>query len=192
MPASNGVFQLYAQDPVFNEVDISFLSSLRITVLETPQAFSLIDARVVVYAPHYPIAGWSAQMRQGLAGCVIGNDVSAATSSGRVLSEKQLLELFAHVRSSGMKPEEPTDIEATDTGGKADTCEQRSKGSTLSEIPDLHAKDELQHFLQTHEAMRWPEPEGGMAEGAFNDMLIYWSRSRKNGEQDEGTRQSTV
>lgn len=65
----------YAQDPVFNDVDHAVLTSLDITVLETPSAFGLIDEHTFAYAPHYPIAYWPAQMRQGRVGPVLGNDV---------------------------------------------------------------------------------------------------------------------
>ncbi|OOF94712.1 hypothetical protein ASPCADRAFT_406579 [Aspergillus carbonarius ITEM 5010] len=43
--------QVYAQDPVFNELDTSLLASLDITVLETPLAFEKISSRTFLFCP---------------------------------------------------------------------------------------------------------------------------------------------
>ncbi|KAH0538696.1 hypothetical protein FGG08_004713 [Glutinoglossum americanum] len=43
---------IYAQDPVFNTLDISFLSSRSITVLTSPAALSHITSATFLFAPH--------------------------------------------------------------------------------------------------------------------------------------------
>lgn len=151
MPITKRVLKLYAQDPVFNKLDISFLSSLNIEVVTTPSAFTLIDIKAIVYAPHYPVACWSSEMRQGQAKCIIGNDVVAALASGRILGQKELLDVFARHGADGGEGEEEV-------------------------VPDLHAKEELEEFEKEHDSLKWPEPTVGVAEGTFNDMVIYWPR----------------
>jgi len=92
-------------------------------------------------------------MRQGRAHCIIGNDV---TNSGRILDEQALLALFSD-------NEQPN---SSITDGENDAAS----------IPDLHARVELEAFERNHECMRWPEPGAGVAEGAFNDTVLYWLR----------------
>ncbi len=72
------MISLYAQDPIFNDTDGAFLSTLEINVLGDPEAFSLADASAFVFAPHFPVAFWSANMRLGCAGLIIGNDIEQA------------------------------------------------------------------------------------------------------------------
>lgn len=68
--------ELFAQDPVFNSVDVALLRELGISVLPNPKAFARIDSTAFVFAPHYPIAAWSEEMRSGAASLIIGNHVS--------------------------------------------------------------------------------------------------------------------
>jgi len=177
----SSTLRLYAQDPVFNTLDISFLSSLHITVIPTPSAFPLIDKTTLVYAPHYPIACWPFQMRQGRAQCIIGNDVASALASGRILGEKDLRSLFS---------DDAEGTETKGTGTKGNEASSGSSGLTVASkeqdgvpldatldaagIPDLHAKTELEDFEKKMERVRWPEPGRGVAEGAFNDTYMYW------------------
>ncbi|PLN86382.1 hypothetical protein BDW42DRAFT_159152 [Aspergillus taichungensis] len=42
---------IYAQDPVFNALDKALLSSLNITVVESPRAFELVGPRTVLFCP---------------------------------------------------------------------------------------------------------------------------------------------
>ncbi|KZF24631.1 hypothetical protein L228DRAFT_266951 [Xylona heveae TC161] len=47
------ITKVYAQDPVFNHMDIEFLkNSCNITVLPDPEAFAKIDSSTFLYAPH--------------------------------------------------------------------------------------------------------------------------------------------
>jgi len=73
---SAGIIQTFAQDPVFNSLDEALLVDLAIAVLQDPHAFEEIDESAFVFAPHYPIAGWSAEMRNGDVPLLIGNHVS--------------------------------------------------------------------------------------------------------------------
>jgi len=66
----------FAQDPIFNTLDTSLLASLNISTLDNPTAFAQIDDSTLVFAPHYPIAAWSAEMRRGVPRLLIGNHVS--------------------------------------------------------------------------------------------------------------------
>jgi len=66
----------FAQDPIFNTLDTSLLTSLNISTLDNPTAFAQIDDSTLVFAPHYPIAAWSAEMRRGVPRLLIGNHVS--------------------------------------------------------------------------------------------------------------------
>jgi SRR1 len=50
--ASTADIPIYAQDPVFNTLDVSFLSSHLITVLPTPTALSHLTATTFLFAPH--------------------------------------------------------------------------------------------------------------------------------------------
>lgn len=168
-PSKSSTLKLYAQDPVFNTLDTSFLSSLQITVIPTPSAFPLIDKDALVYAPHYPIACWPTQMRQGLTKCIIGNDVATALANGRILGEKNLLSLFS---------EDAKGTEASNGSSELTVPLKGQDGAPLNAagIPDLHAKTELEDFKTQMERVTWPEPGGGFAEGAFNDTFVYWMR----------------
>jgi hypothetical protein len=98
-------------------------------------------------------------MRQGKAACIIGNDVSAALNSGRILGAAELEKLFAEFSSSGEAEKARSDAEEREDEG---------------EIPDLRARDELEAFVSRHEFERWLDVGGGVAEGAFNDTFAYW------------------
>jgi hypothetical protein len=151
--------KLYIQDPVLNDVDISFLSSLNIQVLPSPKAFSLIDTHTIVYAPHYQVRGWPMQMRQGHARCVIGNDVKSVFNDDWMVDKARKRRWFEDL---------------------LETHEQAA-ARTVQIIPDLDAVDELRDFVKTHEAIRMPTPEGDVARSAFNDTFVYW----KPDEEDE-------
>ncbi|KAL1991780.1 hypothetical protein VTN49DRAFT_5088 [Thermomyces lanuginosus] len=43
--------EVYAQDPVFNELDVQLLSSLDIAVVSHPAGFEMVDNRTFLYAP---------------------------------------------------------------------------------------------------------------------------------------------
>ena len=77
-PTSAPALLLYAQDPVFNETDATFLASLHVTVLGSPAAFDEIDGATLVFAPHFPVAAWNGAMRRGEAAWVVGNTVERA------------------------------------------------------------------------------------------------------------------
>jgi len=145
---------------VLNEVDISFLSSLHIQVLPSPEVFSLIDSHaLIVYAPHYQVRGWPAQMRQSHAGCIIGNDVKPVLNDDWMVDKARKRRWFEDLLETHKKA----------TAGIVHT------------IPDLDAVDELRNFVKTHEAVRMPTPEGDVARSAFNDTFVYW----KPDEEDE-------
>ncbi|KAI4175922.1 MAG: hypothetical protein LQ348_006083 [Seirophora lacunosa] len=46
---------LYAQDPVFNDLDNAFLEHLGYTVVSDPRAFDLITASTMLFAPHLEV-----------------------------------------------------------------------------------------------------------------------------------------
>ncbi|KAI9726911.1 MAG: hypothetical protein M1828_000259 [Chrysothrix sp. TS-e1954] len=50
--------QIYAQEPIFNARDKTFLESLGVKVLEDPTAFDMIDDTTFVYGPHFPLWAW--------------------------------------------------------------------------------------------------------------------------------------
>ncbi|KAL9056268.1 MAG: hypothetical protein Q9162_003059 [Coniocarpon cinnabarinum] len=60
-----GKIQVYAQDPIFNETDIAFLSQLGINVLKDPEAWKIIDQETLVFAPHFPLANAEASLYFG-------------------------------------------------------------------------------------------------------------------------------
>ncbi|EHA23979.1 hypothetical protein CBS63078_8417 [Aspergillus niger] len=49
--SSSPTIKTYAQDPVFNTLDTSLLSSLDITVLESPHAFEKVTSRTFLFCP---------------------------------------------------------------------------------------------------------------------------------------------
>ncbi|GKZ66778.1 hypothetical protein AnigIFM60653_003182 [Aspergillus niger] len=49
--SSSRTIKTYAQDPVFNTLDTSLLSSLDITVLESPHAFEKVTSRTFLFCP---------------------------------------------------------------------------------------------------------------------------------------------
>lgn len=151
--------KLYIQDPVLNKVDISFLSSLDIQVLPSPDVFSLIDSHALVYAPHYQVRGWPAQMRQSHARCIIGNDVKP------VLIDDWMVDIARKRKWFG---------DLLETYNKA-------TAGIVHTIPDLDAADELRNFVKIHEAVCMPTPMGDVARSAFNDTFVYW----KPDEEDE-------
>ena len=51
-PSRDSPMTLFAQDPIFNALDIDFLSSLDVTTVESPDAFDMIAESTFVYAPH--------------------------------------------------------------------------------------------------------------------------------------------
>ena len=50
--ASTSNIPVYAQDPVFNTLDTSFLSSRLITVVPTPTALTHLASTTFLFAPH--------------------------------------------------------------------------------------------------------------------------------------------
>lgn len=49
---NGGPAKVYAQDPLFTELDVAFLASLEIVVVEAPAATALVTPSTFVYAPH--------------------------------------------------------------------------------------------------------------------------------------------
>ncbi|CRG87720.1 hypothetical protein PISL3812_04740 [Talaromyces islandicus] len=49
--SQTGEAEIIAQDPIFNTLDTQLLSSLGITVVPTPQAFSRVSAQTLLFAP---------------------------------------------------------------------------------------------------------------------------------------------
>jgi len=127
---------------------------------------------------------------------VIGNDVAAALAGGRILSTLELLPLFREdedghggdserVERTALQHDDDDSEEEQGEGEEEKEDEDKAKEekeklkarrANMHKIPDLHAKPELEEFIKKHEYMRWPEPGGGgVAEGAFNDMVVYWA-----------------
>jgi hypothetical protein len=97
-------------------------------------------------------------MRLGNVSCIIGNDVNSALSNNRILDAAEISRLFSSLSEEG--------------SAKSNAGREHEDVFT-GEIPDLHAKSELQAFVEGHVSERWPAMHG-MAEGAFNDTFAYW------------------
>ncbi|KAI5279883.1 hypothetical protein KEM54_003984 [Ascosphaera aggregata] len=102
-PASSNPIKCYAQDPVFNELDIKLLESLGITVL-TDTAFTLVDRTTFLYAP----GAERAQLALLLEKCpplFFGgplSDLSSVTSSVERAAEAKAIDTYA-AKSSAMR-----------------------------------------------------------------------------------------
>jgi len=148
---------LYVQDPVLNEVDIAFLSSLNVQAMSNMRAFSLIDSHAMVYAPHYQVRGWPEEMRRGEARCIIGNDVKPVLDDEWMVDKARKRRWFEDLLGT----------------------HKQATARTVQIIPDLDAIDELRDFVEKHEAIRLPRPVGDVARSAFNDTFVYWKTDQE-------------
>ncbi|KAI9812316.1 MAG: hypothetical protein M1827_004765 [Pycnora praestabilis] len=102
------ISSIYAQDPVFNDLDKELLGSLNITVIEDPQVFSRIDQSTFVYAPHCE----RSFLLPGLAGknpaLMVGNDmahmITGSLSSSLTAAELQIGRDFVQDRTTTAFP----------------------------------------------------------------------------------------
>jgi hypothetical protein len=57
-------FRLYAQEPIFNEVDKAFLQSIDICVVDDPDAWNLVGKDTLAFGIHMPwMISWSLMIR---------------------------------------------------------------------------------------------------------------------------------
>ncbi|KAL9089017.1 MAG: hypothetical protein Q9159_002735 [Coniocarpon cinnabarinum] len=114
-----GKIQVYAQDPIFNETDIAFLSQLGINVLKDPEAWKIIDQETLVFAPHFPLANAEASLYFGTPSAKMSDpqintpnpaaEIPSPPTSQERLSEGRQSDVAAEIQGQDLDLHERTD-----------------------------------------------------------------------------------
>lgn len=148
--ANGEVLQIYAQEPVYNSFDKAFLKYMGIKIVETPEAFDMIDEQTMVFAPHFGVNAWPVPMRRGEAGLTIGNNVESSLDS--VAPRQEIIEYFREWLG------EFAEVKKED------------------KIPDVNIRHHLEDFLKQHVMIKWPNTEERY-HSAFNNLAFYWKET---------------